>query len=368
MQLSIKVKLCPSEEQYHSLLQTMEHFNKACNFISEIAWANHTTSVVKIHHLCYHDIRKQFGLSAQMAVRAVGKVSDSYKTDKKHRHSFKPHGAVVYDQRIMSWKGLQKVSLLTLDGRQVIPFVLGGYQTSRLEFPRRGQADLILIDGIFYLVVIVDVPEPPQEMATEFLGIDLGIVNIVADSDGTVYSGAKVNAIRKRHAKLRAKLQSKGTKSAKRLLKKRSRKEERFATCENHRISKSIVARAKDTGRGIALEDLSGIRDRITVRKAQRRQHHSWAFAQLRAFLEYKAKLAGVLVVAVDPRNTSRTCPQCGFVSKSNRKSQSVFSCGQCDFAGLADHIAARNIAGRASVNMPIVSPGGVGQGQAVLL
>jgi transposase len=85
-----------------------------------------------------------------------------------------------------------------------------------------------------------------------------------------------------------------------------------------------------------------------------------------RAFLEYKAKLAGVLVVAVDPRNTSRTCPQCGFVSKSNRKSPSVFSCDACGFSGHADHFAAINIGRRASVNRPDVSPGGVGQGQAV--
>ena len=75
----------------------------------------------------------------------------------------------------------------------------------------------------------------------------------------------RLMVFRKRQSKLRGKLQAKGTKAAKRLLVKRSRKERRFATNINHTIAKSIVAKAKDTGRGIALEELSGIRDRITA-------------------------------------------------------------------------------------------------------
>lgn len=183
--------------------------------------------------------------------------------------------------------------------------------------------------------------------------MDLGIKNIAADSDGNTYSGGKVNGLRGRHARLRAKLQSKGTQSAKRLLKKRRRKESRFAADVNHTISKRLVAKAKGTGRGIALEDLSGIRDRVTVRKAQRRSHHSWSFHQLRSFVTYKAKLAGVLVVLVDPRNTSRTCPECGTIDKRNRPTRDLFCCVSCGRAGPADTIAAGNIARRAVVNQP---------------
>jgi len=138
-------------------------------------------------------------------------------------------------------------------------------------------------------------------------------------------------------------------------LKKRRRKESRFARDVNHRISKKLVAKAKDTGCGIALEDLKGIRKRITVRRPQRRIQHSWAFSQLRLFVEYKAKLAGVRVVLVDPRNTSQTCPVCGCVDKANRPSQSLFSCVSCAFSGHADRIAAENIR-RAAVNRPYVA------------
>ena len=124
----------------------------------------------------------------------------------------------------------------------------------------------------------------------------------------------------------------------------------------NHCISKKLVAKAKDTNRAIALEDLRGIRQRVTVRRSQRATLHSWAFFQLRSFVTYKAKGAGVPVFLVDPRNTSRTCPACGHVDKANRLSQSKFSCVVCGFAGLADQIAAINIGRRAAVNPPIVA------------
>jgi IS605 OrfB family transposase len=217
----------------------------------------------------------------------------------------------------------------------------------------RGQADLIYRDGQFYLAVVVDVPDPPPFQPDAWLGADLGIVNIAADSDGQTYSGGHVNGLRKRHAKLRQRLQKKGTKSAKRLLKKRRRKEQRFAANENHRIAKQLVTKAQDTRRGIALEDLQGIRDRMTVKKAQRRRQHSWAFYQLRIFIQYKAKRVGVPVVLVDPRNTSRTCPACGLIDKRNRPNQASFRCIGCGFAGPADTIAAGNIARRAAVNQP---------------
>jgi len=352
MKQTLMIKLAPSDEQHNALLETMERFNEACNYASRVAFDNKTFGQFYLHHLTYETLRKQFSLSAQMAVRAIAKVSESYKTDRKSQHFFKPHSAMVYDQRILSWKGLDRVSILTLDGRQIIPIRIGAYQEARIDRKVR-QSDLVLQNGVFYLATVVDAPEPLPDEPDGFLGIDLGIVNIAADSDGGVYSGAQVNGLRKRHAKLRTKLQSNGSKAAKRLLKKRSKKEQRFASNINHVISKGVVEKAKDSGRGIALEDLTYIRDRITVRKAQRRQQHSWAFSQLRSFIQYKARLAGVVVQLVDPRNTSRTCPQCGFVSKSNRKSQSVFSCVSCGFSSLADTVAAGNIASRAAVNQP---------------
>ena len=211
-------------------------------------------------------------------------------------------------------------------------------------------------NGVFYLGVVVDVPEAPMYDAEEWLGVDLGVKNIAVDSDGEKWSSKQVNGLRNRHNELRAKLQAKGTKSARRLLRKRSGKEARFVSNVNHVVSKSLVAKAKDTSRGLALEDLKGIRERITVRGSrQRRVHNSWSFHQLRYFIEYKARIAGVPLVLVDPKNTSRACPSCGYVSKLNRSGE-CFSCGLCGFAGHADHVAALNIRGRVRVNWPDVS------------
>jgi len=364
MKQTLMIKLAPTPEQHQALLETMERFNEACNYASDKAFNTQTFGQYYLHHMVYRYLREHYGLSAQMAVRAIAKVSESYKADRKVAHSFKPHSAMVYDQRILSWKGLDRVSILTLNGRQIIPTRIGSYQEARIDRKVR-QCDLILRDGAFYLAVVVDAPEADPDDPVGTLGVDLGVINLAVDSDGGFYSGKAVDKVREKIDTLKAKLQSRGTKSAKRHLRKLSGRESRFRCSVNHIISKRLVSKAKDTHRQIALEDLKGVGD-STVRYSQRRRHKSWAFFQLRQFITYKAKLAGVLIKLVDPSNTSRTCPQCGFVSKSNRKSQSLFSCQQCGFASNADLVGAINISRKAAVNRPIVSPLLVEQGQAV--
>lgn len=353
MQLTAKVKLLPTPEQADALRRTLEVANAACDHISARAWQDRTFRQFSLHKLVYYDVRERFDLSSQMTVRCISKVADAYKLDRKTQRVFRERGAIAYDSRILSWKqDEQTVSIWTMDGRQTISFTCGDRQRELLQH-QQGESDLALIDGVFYLLATCEVESPEQFEAEGALGVDLGIVSIATDSDGEVYSGAQINGLRKRHAKLRARLQRKGTKSAKRLLKKRKRKERRFAQAVNHVISKRIVEKAEGTGRAIGLEDLSGIRERTTVRKSQRRRHHSWSFHDLRQKIEYKAAWAGVPVIPVDPKNTSRTCPVCGCVDKRNRPDQSTFSCVQCGFSGHADTIAAVNIGRRAVVNQP---------------
>ncbi|MFO1433281.1 MAG: transposase [Candidatus Competibacteraceae bacterium] len=129
-----------------------------------------------------------------------------------------------------------------------------------------------------------------------------------------------------------------------------SRKEKRYRKDTNHVISKRLVGKAKDTGRGIALEELKGIRDRTTVRKSDRAKHSGWAFYQLQHFIVYKAAIAGVLVVFIDPYYTSRQCSVCGHAHKSNRKSQAEFLCVSCGHQANADENAALVIAQRAEL------------------
>ena len=352
---TLLVKLDPSPEQHKMLCETMKRFNEACNHIAETVFTLHSANKVEIHKTVYYPVREHFGLSSQLTVRAISKVCEAYKRDKSIKPEFRLDGAIVYDQRILSWKGLEKVSLITLQGRQTIPVRFGEYQKARLD-RIRGQADLILVKGIFYLCVVVEVPEESPYDPKGVLGVDLGIKNLAVDSDGEVHSGEKTADTRERLDSLKARLQSKGTKSAKRHLKKLSGRMARFSKDVNHCISKQLVTKAKGTLRSIALEDLQGIRDRVTVRKAQRRSLHTWSFGLLRMFVDYKAKIAGVPVIFVDPRNTSRTCPSCGHIAKANRPTRDEFRCESCGFAGAADHIAAMNIAFTGQVNGPIVA------------
>ncbi len=215
---------------------------------------------------------------------------------------------------------------------------------------RRGESDLVLRGGNWYLYATCDVPEPEQFDPAAFLGVDLGIVNIATTSDGDRHAGRHLNQVRHKNRRLRARLQKKGTKSAKRLLRKLSGREARFAADTNHRITKQLVTEAQRTCRGIALEDLGGIRDRVRLRKPQRVTLHSWSFAQLGGFVPYKATLAGVPVVFVDPRHTSQECSRCHHISRSNRPDQSTFLCTSCGFAEHADANAGRTIAQRGGV------------------
>lgn len=356
MKLIAQVKLLPTDEQADALRRTLLAWNEAANYISDQAWQNQSFRAYDLHHATYYTVRAQFGLTAQAAIRVIAVVADAYKIDKRTKRTFRKMGSATYDNRILSWRLAQSdVSIWTMDGRQRIPFICGERQRQMLN-SLQGECDLVYRKGEFYLHQTCNIAENDTFDPDEFLGVDLGVANIAVDSDGTVYQGKTVKNVRYRHRQLRRKLQSKGTKASRRRLKRLSGKERRFVTWTNHNVSKSIVAKAEDTGRGIALEELGGIRDRVTVRRSQRATLHSWSFAQLRDFIEYKAQWRGVPVVAVDPRNTSRTCPTCGHIAKANRKSQAEFSCVVCGFSGLADHIAARNISSRAVVNRPNVS------------
>lgn len=357
MKLTLQLKLLPTPEQHTALLETMRAFNAAASYAARVGFEAKRYSRDTIHRLCYFELRERFGLSSQMAVRAIGKAVDCFKRDRTVCPVFRDTGAMIYDERLMGWKGPAHVSLLTLKGREVVAMVYGEYQAGHMH-RLKGQCDLVYRDGTFYLLATIDLPDDAPITPERFLGVDLGIVNIATDSDTHTYSGAAIERTRQRCATHRRTYQATGTQSAKRRLKKLAGKEARFRRAVNHQISKRLVAYAKDTKAALVLEDLTHIRRRITVRKGQRGRHHSWSFGQLRAFLTYKAGLWGVPVVIVDPRHSSRTCHRCGLVEKRNRRSQAEFSCLRCGYQGHADLNAARNLATRGAVSRPdLVAP-----------
>jgi putative transposase len=365
MKLTLQLQLLPDESQSEVLRQTMERFNEAASWLAGRAFERKLANKIELQRLHYRELRERFSLSSQMAVRAIAQVVEAYKRDKSKQPTFRPHAAVPYDARILSFKGLDRVSLLTLGGRVRVPFVMGRYQHERFGFAK-GQCDLVLrADGLWFLLVTVDLPDGTPLPTTDFLGVDLGVVNLATDSDGQPQSGEAVEAVRVRYHSRRRKLQKAASarkkrgrrpKNIRRALKRTQRREANFRRNENHRIAKRLVKKAKDTGRGLALEELQGIRERTRFRRPQRARMAGWAFLQLRTFLAYKARLAGVSLTLVDPKNTSRTCAVCGHCDKKNRKSQAQFRCQACAHQDHADINAARNIRARAVVNRPMVS------------
>jgi IS605 OrfB family transposase len=340
MKLTLKIKLLPTDEQANLLLETMKEANAVCNAISDVAWQEKIFNNFKLHHRTYHAYKATFKLSSQMLIRQIAKVADAYKLDKKNKRTFKPLGSIAYDSRIMTYKPDDIVSLWCLGGRQKIKFVCH----NRKYIPYiKGEADLVYKKGKFYLFQTVDVPEEDVENVEEFIGCDFGINSIVTTSDGVEHSADGLNAYREHRQKVRSSIQSKGTRSSRKLLKRLSGKESTHTSIINHTIAKQIVQSAKEQGKGISIEDLTGIRFTSKKRnKKFRTKLGKWNFSMLRQYIEYKALLNGVKVVAVDPRYTSQTCSTCKHIGK---RTNNRFECANCGTIIDADYNASINIA-----------------------
>ncbi|PZT78035.1 MULTISPECIES: RNA-guided endonuclease InsQ/TnpB family protein [unclassified Streptomyces] len=367
MKIVVQVKLMPDAVQASAIGATLRTVNDCATWVSSVAFAHGVPREYELRKHTYAEL-KASGLGAQAAQHTIKKVRDAYTTLKANIRAgnlgrpgsrrrvkaeskpimFRPDAAHPYDDRCLSWQyDAQTVSVWSTAGRlKDVRFACSPDALKTLREYRKGESDLIERDGVFYLLAVCEVPAAPvNEDPSGFIGVDLGIVNIATASTGYRAAGRGLNRHRKRQLALRRKLQAKGTQSAKRLLKHRSRKEARHAANINHIISKQIVTTAERTGSGIALEDLTGIRDRVRLRKDQRAQLHAWSFHQLGSFLEYKARRAGVPLVYVDPAYTSRRCSQCGHTDRKNRVDQATFACRACGFLANADDNASHNLA-----------------------
>jgi putative transposase len=349
-----------------SLLRaTQAAFNAAATYCATVAWEQGITNKNTLHHIVYGATRAQFGLGAQLACCARDKAAEAVRAvraapERHHRDtgevlpktcpSFRDDSSIRYDARTYRLMPLDRVSLNTISGRVVGQLDLGDFQRQYLYDLtwKIGGAEVIRRGNVWYLCVTQSKRLPGPDEPLGVLGVDLGIVNLATDSDGETFSGAQVEKVRERYQQRRQRLQAVGTKNSKRRLRRTSGCERRFQKDTNHGISKRLVAKAADTCKALALEELTHIRERVTVRHGQRRRHSNWAFRQLREYISYKAAVAGVVVIAVDPRNTSRTCSACGFCEKGNRKTQSHFQCLSCGFVAVADVNAALNIRDRA--------------------
>lgn len=346
-------------EQRAILDETLSLMAVAQNFVVFSCYDHEESNTFRMHHFNYPILREKFGLPSQLAVVANKYACSSVKGAIK-RKSPRPRfsgRAIHYDSRSSTIDLSKKTaSLLTKSGRVKVKLNVPTYFQKFLDWNVKESNLVKCKDGKFRLMISIERPSRVSSQVGRTIGVDRGINNLIATSDGWLYEGHDVFSIKKWYVGLRARLQAKGTRSAKRHLSKLRGREKRFMADVNHVISRRLITSAGENG-VLVLENLKGIRE-AKHQKAMNWVFSNWAFFQLENFLKYKGEEVGVAVEFVPARDTSKTCSVCESVKKGQRQG-SVFRCKTCNVVLNADFNASKNILhkyqlSRAAVNQPI--------------
>jgi putative transposase len=366
---TIKLKLNIPESEF---LPTIQAYTQAYNLVCQQGWQNKDHNAISLHNKTYSIVREQFNLPAQLAISSRTKAVESLKSVKTRRKKkqkvscpISRQTAIRYDKNsITIYFEKEFISILTINGRKKFPISVPEYFKQYINW-KKCSADLFIRNHTVFLNIVVSTEKTDIPKKNTYVGIDRGINKIAVTSEKQFFNGSQIKRITDKYEKLKSNLQSKGTKSAKRHLKKLSKKVNRFRRDVNHCIVKQIVE-SVDSGSTIILENLTGIRQKVRLRKKQRTELHKWNFYQFEQFLKYKAEEKGIQIEYVSARYTSQKCSKCGHISRSNRKNQSQFKCSNCDYQLNADLNASFNIKqnyldsisylSKAVVNQPIVA------------
>ena len=366
LQKTARIKLNVGMDE---VLPTFQAYTNAFNFVCKTGYPKKLHNTIELHHLCYQKSREKFNLPSQLAISARVKASEALYSifSKKGQAAIKmakikvkdearrkalakcPQSklsSIRYDARSYSiFLEKQEISILTLNGRSKFPLIIPKYYEYLFKSWRYTSADLCIYKNQVYIHITFEKEITDSLSSGNLIGIDRGLNNIAVSSDNKFYGGREVKQKVRKFQRLRKRLQEKGTRSAKRHLRKLSGKERRFRADVNHTISKKIISNCQ-VGDKIVLENLTNIRHSKKGNnvKELRTFINSWSYFQLEQFLIYKGKEKGIEVVFVSPRYTSQRCNKCGNIDKKNRKSQSEFKCRKCNFKLNADLNAARNI------------------------
>jgi putative transposase len=353
MDRTIVVQLNPTPEQAQALKQTLEQHTACFNAVTHLGFTTRCSNGIALHKQTYYALRAQYPqLPAQLVCAARVKATEATKSAldrlKKQRKTGVPHAKMCpirYDQR-SSWVKWERraCSLATTQGRIELTFCVPAH-AQKYVGGKVCSADLCYRKGHFRLHITLALPDPAIAPSGEVVGVDLGLNRPAVTSTKHFLGERRWKEQDRRIFRLRRTLQAKGTRSAKRHLKKLSGKLLRQRRDHDHVLSKRIVQHTAP-GSTIVVENLTHIRSRARMKKQTEthRRLHSWSFAQFQSFLSYKAQERGIQVVKVDPRHTSQTCSHCGHQARNNRRSQSLFLCRQCGYCLNADYNAAKNI------------------------
>jgi len=389
VQRTIRFPLLPTVEQQDVLFETMQQYTACFNTVAAYGWERCEKNGIELHKATYYPLREAYPyLPSQLVISARAKATEAVKSAltwkvKKEREfpkkvakalargkpapAFKPvrcpHSdisSIRYDQRSYAFHG-DHVSLATIAGRQVLKLKLYPYAVRLLEQSIGfDSADLIYRKGRFWLHVVVTLPDVEFVPSGDVVGVDFGITRPAVASNNQFFGRRSWKATERRYFRLKGALQSKGSDSAKRHLKRLSHKVSRFRLDCDHVVSRQLV-QSVSPGTTIVIEHLKEIRSTTNQRsKKQKRAMHQWSFNRLRDLLVYKAEECGCVVVDVDPRHTSQRCSRCGHIHRSNRRSQSRFKCRNCGFELNADLNGSRNIAVKYLVSVGRADAGGL--------
>lgn len=360
-------------------------YASACSYISEYVFNNgFIMNFMDLQKALYQAVREKYGLKSQMTISSFKTVTARYKTLaeqlKNDPYKYKDEkGKTAYIQRTLEWlekpvvfsrpqadlvrgrdysfvDGGEKLSLNTLEKRVKVSFDLPDcfkeYFDGTWSF---GTGKLVSLNGEWYFHVPVT-KQAPEAMDTSapkhVVGIDRGLRFLTSaydeKGDTSFVSGKDIMKKRNSFDEVRAGLQSKGTKSAKRALRRISGRENRWMSDVNHRISKTLVSRY-GAGTLFVLEDLAGVsfaEENLSSRtKAGKHELRSWSFYQFEQFLTYKARAAGSEVIKAAADYTSQRCPKCGRIHKENRhKDIHEYVCDCCGYRSNDDRVGAMNL------------------------
>lgn len=348
MVITRKLKLYPPNKDKRELLERVAILQSNCvNFWIDKIKETKTTNLKTLGAFYYEAKKIVFnGMLAQLAEYTAIRIA---RTAKKRRVDT-PYlnKKIISVNRVLVDKN--NLGILIGGGRTWLPF-------HSQEIPKGTirESKIKEVNGDWYCFLSVDIKEPKTKKYKRFLGVDLGLAKIATTADNkgkntNFFRGEKARFIRQKYYEMRKKLQPKLKQgNVYKLLKRLKRKEHNWITDTNHKISRQIVNIAKQKKMGISVEKLTGITERLKFNKKTNRMIKGWSFRQLQDFISYKAHLEGLPYVTVDPRETSKGCSQCGYVSRSNRKSQSRFKCNKCGYETNADRNGSINIAKRAT-------------------
>ena len=347
--VTIKLKIPCKKE----LLETMRRYSQSAQYVLDIGWDNGTYFKRELHNMTYYQIRKILNLPAQLVCSSKDKACETLKALRKVKNptkpQFKKYLTIRYDARSFTFK-TNYVSLVTINSRVKIPLDIPEYYWKYLDW-KVCSADLIYDRKkrmFLHITFSRDIQLPLISDGLQ-LGVDVGINHIAVTSDKQFFNAKQIKRKKIQFQRLRSKLQSKGTRSSQRLLKKISGREKRFMRYWNHMISKQIVDNCK--AGTIVLENIKGIR----TNKGKRFNFwlHRWSFYQLQQFITYKANLKGIRVIKVSPYHTSQICHRCGNLGS---RSKGFFVCSHCGYSLNADLNASKNLAKHHSISDDVLA------------